>query len=310
MSRWTSAYSYSRFGGNMKYSVVYSKSFRYLDQVDEITLYWSTKDDIVDFIKETFEQKQRIVINFEDNYVSELREAVPVLLELKKVHSNFTVKMNIQTQKAFGEFLLEKNIPFFFSAFCNNWDSLYAYSLLGVSDVYVTEELCFNLKDVRAFCEPRRIKVRVFPNVAQVSGKNTSNTIPDIQKFFIRPEDIPVYEDYVDICELWCALDKQSVLYEIYKSEQWLGDLKEIISSFETSVPNTGFMPHFATVRLNCKKKCYKGKCQICPTTAEIAHMMLEDGYEIVTERKPVRDLSKLKEELEKDEPNEEDEEE
>ena len=282
----------------MKYSITYSKNFRYMKDVDEITLYWSTQDDIVDFVTKKFEQKQRIVINFDDKYVSELREAVPVLLELKKVHSNFAVKMNIQTQKAFGELLLEKKIPFFFSAFCNSWDSLYAYSLLGVSDVYVTEELCFSLKEVKAFCEPRRIKIRVFPNVAQVSGKRTSEVIPDIRKFFIRPEDIPAYEDYVDICELWCPLDKQSVMYEIYKGEQWLGDLNEIISSFETSVPNTGFMPHFATMRINCKKKCYRQRCEICDTAVELAHMMLADGVELISERQMVSDRDRMLKEL------------
>ena len=282
----------------MKYAIIYSKTFRYMKDVDEITLYWSTKDDIAEFIDETFEKKQRIIIDFSNNYVSELREAVPTLERVKKVHSNFAVKMNVETQKAFGEFLLEKKIPFFFSAFCNNWDSLYAYATLGVSDVYVTEELCFNLKAVKAFCEPRRIKVRVFPNIAQVSGKNTSSVIPDIRKFFIRPEDIPTYEEYVDICELWCPLNKQSVMYEIYKSEQWLGNLNDIISSFSLDVPNTGFMPHFAAVRVNCQKKCYRGKCRMCDSAVELSRMMLEDGLEVVTPRKVVGDQERLLKEL------------
>ena len=286
----------------MKYSITYSRSFRYMRDIDEIILYWSTKDDIVNFVCEKFTQKQRIVIDFSEQPVSELRKAAPVLLEMKKQHSNFTVKINVQTQKAFSDFFREKKIPFFFSAFCNNWDSLYAYSLLGVSDIYITEELCFNLKDVKAFCQPRRIKIRVFPNVAQVSGKGTSGIISDIQKFFIRPEDIPQYEQYVDICELWCPLEKQSVMYEIYKSEQWLGNLNEIISSFSLDVPNTGFMPHFASVRMNCKKKCYKGKCEICPSVAELAYMMLEDGVEVVTPKQPVGDLERLKRELKENE--------
>lgn len=286
----------------MKYSITYFRSFRYMKDVDEIILYWSTEDNIVDFVLENFAQKQRIVIDFSDKKVSELRKAVPKLLEMKEKHSNFTVKMNIQTQKAFSEFLYDKKIPFFFGSFCNNWDSLYAYGLLGVSDVYITEELCFNLKDVKAFCEPRRIKVRVFPNVAQVSGKGTSDIIPDIKKFFIRPEDICQYEPYVDICELWCPLEKQSVLYEIYKSEQWLGDLSDIISSFETSVPNTGFMPHFAALRINCKKKCYKTKCDICPAAVELAHMMIADSFEIQTPRELVGDRDRLLKELKENE--------
>ena len=286
----------------MKYSITYNKTFRYMQDVDEIILYWSTEDDIVDFVCENFSQKQRIVIDFNEKSVADLRKAIPKLLEMKEKHSNFTIKMNIQTQRTFCDFLKEKKIPFFFSAFCNNWDSLYAYSLLGVSDVYVTEELCFNIKDVKAFCEPRRIKIRVFPNVAQVSGKATSDIIPDIKKFFIRPEDICQYESYVDICELWGPTKKQSVLYEIYKGEQWLGNINEIITSFEEEIPNTGIAPHFATIRLNCKKRCYRDKCDICPAIAELGRLMLEDGMEFVTPRQLVGDPERLKRELKKNE--------
>lgn len=309
MSRWASAYSYSRFGGNMKYGITYSRSFRYMKEVDEITLYWSTEDDIVDFIDENFDQKQRIVIDFEQEDFDTIEEAIPILENLQEVHPNFTIKISF-TSQALLEKLREKGIYYFFSIFCNSWDSLYAYATLGVSDVYITEELCFNLKDVKAFCEPYKIKVRVFPNVAQVSGKDTSYIIPDVRKFFIRPEDISIYEEYVDICELWCPIEKQSVLYEIYKSEQWLGNLSDIILSFYTQVPNTGFMPYFAKARLNCRKKCYKENCRLCDMAIDIAHSMLKDGYEVSSKKKPVRDLEKMLEELKRDEPNEEDEEE
>ena len=286
----------------MKYSITYIKTFRYMEDVDEIQLYWSTNDDIVDFVLENFKQKQRIVIDFSEKSVSELREAAPKLLEMKEKHSNFAVKMNVSTQRRFSEFLKERKIPFFFNAFCNSWDSLYAYGMMGVSDVYITEELCFNIKEVKTFCRfHNNIKVRVFPNVAQVSGKSTAAVIPDMKKFFIRPEDIGMYESYVDICELWGPLNRQSVLYEIYKSEQWLGDLRDIISSFDTHIQNTVLFPHFSALRLDCKKKCYKGaKCENCIEAARVGNQMYRDGIEIITERKSVNDRDRLLEELKK----------
>lgn len=277
----------------MKYSIVYNKTFRYMDTIDEVILYWSTKDDIVDFIKETYKQKQRIVIDFSDKYARELREALPVLERLKKEHSNFAIRINAATQKAFHSLLKEKKINFFFCNFCSNWDSLYAYSLLGVSDVYITEELCFDLKKVKAFCTPRRIKVRVFPNIGQVSGQGTNGVIPEIQKFFIRPEDIPVYEDYIDICELWVNhLDRCSVLYEIYKSEQWLGTLDDIIFDLDLNISTSAFLPNFGVARLGCGKRCQKGdRCSICTTQVELAKMLDEEGISVDYPRQPVKEI-------------------
>lgn len=293
----------------MKYSVVYNKKFRYLDVVDEIILYWSTKDDIVDFSNETFQQKQRVVIDFMDCYARELREAMPTLERMKKEHSNFAVRLNVSTQKAFSTLLRDKGIPFFFGNFCSSWDSVFAYASLGVKDLYITEELGFDLKNIKIFCEPRRINVRVFPNIAQVSGQGTGDVIPAIQKFFIRPEDIPVYEEFVDICELWTSFDKQSVMYEIYKSQQWLGDLKEIITDFDLDIPNTVFLPDFPMARTSCQKKCFRTHCSICPTILDFAKILEEADLEITGKRQPVRDATpedyeKLLE-LEKEEENE-----
>ena len=133
------------------------------------------------------------------------------------------------------------------------------------------------------------IKIRVYPNVAQNNGYGLSTVIPDIKKFFIRPEDVEIYEKYVDIFEIWGAPEKTSVLYEIYKQQQWLGSLKDIITGFVEDVPNTGFMKQFALCRLNCGKKCFKGiKCNMCNLMKNISKEMTEDGFMLQTERKPI----------------------
>lgn len=283
----------------MKYAITYSKTFRYMKDVDEIILYWSDEDDIVDFVTEKFEQKQRIIVDFEDYGEEDLEEAIPVLIKLKEAHPNFSIKIDIPTHEDYIDTLKEEGIPFFISTFCDNWDTVYAYVKLGVSDIYIFGALCFELKNIKHFCEFYKVKVRVLPNIAQSSEEDFPDMIPDICKFFIRPEDISTYEEFVDICELWCPLESQSVLYEIYKNEQWLGNLNDIISYFHIRVPNTGIMPYFAKARINCKKKCLKGKkCQICESALTLAQMMLEDGVEVITQRKTAADTERLLKEL------------
>ena len=59
-------------------------------------------------------------------------------------------------------------------------------------------------------------------------------------------------------------------------------------------------MPYFAKARINCKKKCLKGKkCQICESALTLAQVMLEDGVEVITQRKTAADTERLLKELE-----------
>jgi hypothetical protein len=127
--------------------------------------------------------------------------------------------------------------------------------------------------------------------VAQSSGKGLSGVIPAINQFFIRPEDTETYEPFVDVFELWGDSSRLSVTYEIYKQQQWLGDIQDLIIGFNDDVPNAGIMEHFAQIRLGCKKKCFQGKkCDICKTMREIALALKEDGLILESERKPVRE--------------------
>lgn len=94
--------------------------------------------------------------------------------------------------------LREKGIPYFFSKYFTTIDEVYEAILLQPSDMYICEELGFSLDRISKLLHSHNIKVRVFPNICQSSA----NKIPPIKKFFIRPEDIPLYEQFVDVFEL------------------------------------------------------------------------------------------------------------
>lgn len=180
--------------------------------------------------------------------------------------------MNIE-QLYLVEGIKDMGIDFFLDTKIDTLDKLLGVVNLGVSDVYICNELGFMLKDVSAFCHYRQIKVRVYPNVAQSS---TDLEIEPFKKFFIRPEDLHLYEDYVDIIEFYCKeLDKQMTLYEIYhKDKSWNDDLSIIILGLDKNLINSSIPPIFGEVRLNCKKSCGLNRCDICGKTLSFLKMM------------------------------------
>ena len=91
-------------------------------------------------------------------------------------------------------------------------------------------------------------------------------------------EDIEVYEKYVDICEFFGDLDRQSVLYEIYTKGKWIGDLQQLILNFKYSLSNQTIAPIFSEARLGCNKKCNQGKCNICHHIVSTGKILAENN--------------------------------
>jgi hypothetical protein len=86
-----------------------------------------------------------------------------------------------------------------------------------------------------------------------------------MSSFFIRPEDLKYYENYIDIIEFFGPLDRQDVLFKIYTDRKWLGDLGVLIIGLEESLKNTVFLECFGAVRSGCEKRCsYSKSCNIC----------------------------------------------
>ena len=173
-----------------------------------------------------------------------------------------------------SKLLKEKEIPVFFSTLVHSWDVLTGLADMGVSDIYIVEELGFELASAAAVLHERGIQIRCYPNVAQSAHPD----VPDIKKFFIRPEDVELYEQYVDVFEFYG--DNNNLYYKIYaKDKKWFGDLSEIIFHFDKNLDSRCVVPQFAEVRSRCGKKCMKGSpCRICEKVDRLAGTMQENG--------------------------------
>ena len=271
----------------MKYSINFHRDFRYMEEIDEIIITYKDKNaEVLDFLKTVSENQRVILDTTKDNNIV-IEKNLEIFSAAKKIHKNIAIKMALWQRGAAAD-LYEENIPFFFDTFADSWDILISFIKMNVSDVYVANELGFELKNISKVCKDANVNIRVFPNVAQTSSK--IDNLDMLKAFFIRPEDIYAYEPYVDICEFFGPLDRQSVLYEIYKSEKWLGDLRELIIGLNFSIGSRTILPCFGEERVNCGKKCYYGQCIICDKIKTISNQLKEAGVELVTRKEKDND--------------------
>ena len=283
----------------MQFAIHYTNLFRHYNDIDEVIFDFQdlNRDQIVDFIPTIVKNdNQKIIVNI--SYIEEynIEDVLPYLMKLKSIHPNLLIQIDFIKQKHFIELLNDNNIDFMFSNYCNNYDTFYSMINLGAKEVYVVEILAFDLKSLQEIRKEKNIKLRIIPDIAQSAG-GTRTTIPEITKFWVRPEDVELYEKYVDIFELIHIDKSQSIIYEIYKQQQWKGNVQDIILDLDLKINNDNIAPRFGQYRINCRKKCMLNKCNLCEEIYNLAEKFDMADISIVKTKKkePLTKKEKIK---------------
>lgn len=271
----------------MNYCIQYSSMFKHFDDERITEVMCHTDGEEVKEMKafcEAFPDKT-IVLHMDAGLDS---ITVYNILKLYESHQNFKVliynKDRIRTfvkgHKNALEQLKEKGIPFFFNSYVSDWDELHMVADLGASDVYVVENLCFELDKVHEFAINRNLKVRVFPNVAQSKYKY------DVRSFFIRPEDRELYDEYVDIYEFYRAeaqKNTDNTYFKVYAdAAEWRGELDQLIIGLEDELDSRFVVPRFGEFRIKCGKRCLKGHpCKMCDRVKSLAETLETAGLTV-----------------------------
>jgi hypothetical protein len=155
---------------------------------------------------------------------------------------------------------------------------------LGVSDVYIGGMLGFDLERVNKFV-PINIQIRSYVNICQYEWDNSKG----FKTFFIRPEDLNYYSNFIDVIEFYKSEDIQNTLYEIYfHSKEWNGNLREIIKGLRVDINNYYILgSEFARRRAQCRRKCIKGeRCELCDGLIDLAKTLEESKeYDVFKRR-------------------------
>ena len=141
-------------------------------------------------------------------------------------------------------------------------DSLLA--LEGITQIMISGPLFFDLQTVYNKCQEKGVSIRLAPNLAYDAYIPRQNGIIGS---YIRPEDMELYEPYVDICFFrFDTLAEERRLFNIYKNDKiWPGNLQFLIKNLNYPIDNRGIDKEFAERRLTCRQNCCRtGLCHYC----------------------------------------------
>lgn len=277
----------------MKYAITFAKTFRYFDLIDEVIITPYKGDvEIIEYVEKTFKPEQRVILDLtelEESKISSFKDMVVILKKLKEINPLITAKISITFPKEDINELKDAEIPFIFMEYAENFEMFYVQKELGASDIYVTGALGFYLDKLQPFRD--KVKLRVFPNIAQ-STRGTTKLLPQLIKFYIRPEDIELYQDYIDVLEIFPCKDRTTVIYEIYKRQQWLGKLSDIIMDLDNDIDNDVISPYFALHRIKCHQDCLLDRCTLCQQIYSLGKKFEEAEIVLYKPSKEIREIS------------------
>jgi hypothetical protein len=267
----------------MKFAIDYQKEFKYLNDVDEINIKYRREDTtLLDFCLLHQEQRINIIIENEQDFIE--HKCLSFFDAVRKFHPeiNFALRFSDYRNsdvKAIVKELQEDEVKhkFYFNTYIRDWSALRGILELDVSDVYIVEDLSFELDKVAEVAHSAGAQVRIFPNVAQSSWSGT----PALKQFFVRPEDTVTYEPFVDVMELiYGRPNTFETFYKVYAiQKKWTGKLNELIIGLKDDKLDSRYiLPIFAEKRIKCGKRCMKkdNSCHICEAIEQLSYTLEE----------------------------------
>lgn len=253
----------------MKSCIEWRKGFKYKEQVDEFYIDFKNKPQKLLQFLETYANSQRVNIRITPDITDTQFDIILAIPE--KYHIAVCFMWDDWKEQQLYLKLANKNIPFFFYKSPKNWDEFFGLLNLGVSDVFISQQMGFHLRNLHEIAKTARVQIRCYANICQNTWSESTGQITD---FFIRPDDVDAYSQVVDVLEFYDSVDRQNIYYDIYfKSKKWDGNLQEIIKGLKVKVNNYYILgSEFAERRIGCQKKCLKGRrCQLCYRLIELA---------------------------------------
>lgn len=252
----------------MKSCIEWRKDFKYLPQIDEFIIdYKENKNkELVNFLNQ-YAKTQRVIIRVEKT----IEQKDINFLELLATQNNYNIAILFPSTHLYGieKDLQNLKIPYFFTLVALDWEDLRELLDLGVSDIYIGGMLGFDLERVNKII-PEGVQIRSYVNICQYEWDNSEG----FKGFFIRPEDLNYYGNFIDVFEFFKSVDTQNTLYEVYfHTQEWNGNLKEIIKGLKLDINNYYILgPEFARRRAQCRRKCIKGeRCELCDGLVDLA---------------------------------------
>lgn len=273
----------------MKYCIPYYRASNYNDTIDEVTVLATEKIEIggIQGFMDTRPPEQRVVFIFR-NLFNLLDELDFDLLATVLKDKNYTICWQEASATDLYHIIAErckaKGLHFCFSDAVYTFDTLYGLCDIGVSDVYISGDLGFNVDALKRckyyakFTRDEDLIIRAYPDICQSKWTSFTQELA----FWIRPEDVDNYEGAIDVMQTWVGQygkDYADVWYDVYSKDKfWLGDLNKLIRGlYINDKPLDGrcFTKEWGEMRSGCGRKCLQNsQCTFCRQAVAAAQKM------------------------------------
>ena len=261
----------------MKFAIPYTRKFNHFDRDDyQLNINYRPNIKALDAFIEKFKDKRiNLIISLEATQeftFEEQRDLTVLQILVEKYSETKIVACFPYYTKYIENKLNEMNIPHYYQEQVKNWSRYRGFLSLNVTDIFIAEELCFDLSAVRIAALENNKNLRCYCNVSQSSWADT----PALKTFFIRPLDIQLYGQFIDTFEFYnININILNVMYEVYAiKKHWFGPIKEIITNYNSEEEDERFLPGiFGEKRLDCRLKCIRNNsdCQICNRVVQLS---------------------------------------
>ena len=268
----------------MKFAIPFFRAFQYLDdrQVQFNINYAPKIKKLSNFIEKYGEHRINLIFDDLDNLESDIN--VISILKQQYPDANLVMALPFYTTKEQLKKIKESSISFYFNNMVVNLDEFNKFLDLGVTDIKIGGWLGFFAEFLSKKAKEKGCLLRAIPDVCQGDGKEF------LRSFFIRPEDIDLYANFIDVFEFAHDASTLNTIYEVYaKNKIWYGQLNEIIIGYKGDEDSRFILPTFAEIRCRCKKRCaydIDNKCNICGRIAELGDSLKNNGQVIKKENK------------------------
>ena len=264
----------------MKYCLKYTNICTKLNRADEISIKYIEDKGLVDFMKKFSSQRIILRVNPADFSHNEVRKLIAIKKQYPKY--DFSVALTY-FDNTLVPWFRDEGIPFFIDKPCMCWEEFNYLIKEGVSDINISGPLGFEMSKVKRVLDSldRKVIIRAVPNKVE----NMIIFTPTLIGFYIRPEDVEMYEDFIDVLEFE-GLEHQDTFFSIYAEHKgFIGNLNQCIYNFQEPIDNKGLVILFGERRRDCGRQCLSGGlCKRCYTLANLAKPMGDRAREKIME--------------------------
>ena len=206
-----------------------------------------------------------------------------------RLHDNLYVCLTRTNDITYVERMRELGIKYYFDSNFPAYNNTTLDMLvnLGVSDMYVVDDLCYNIDNVSKQCYDLGIRLRCVLNRIPSTSiyKKT-----DPKSVIFRPEDIDLLNQYYDTFEFDCGptsgydWHKFNVLMRVFfEQKYWYGDLSEINDDLGFTAYNPTLLKEYFRFKYNCRRKCStdQDSCHRCENYLDISKMLYDRRAQI-----------------------------